>query len=107
MDFGIITSLDLGLSGGDSCKTGERVSPPKVSLLSPREKKEKRWKRRREKKREEEERGEKRKRGSLSGNLSSRLTLVAITDWIKTVISTRIGRVGRACSPLLSESGIR
>ena len=29
MDFGIITSLDLGLSGGDSCKTGERVSPPK------------------------------------------------------------------------------
>lgn len=29
MDFGIITSLDLGLNGRDSCKTGERVSPPK------------------------------------------------------------------------------
>lgn len=64
-----------------------------------------------EKERETFEKGEegkeKRVVESLSGNLSSRLTLVAITDWIKTVISTRIGRVGRACSPLLSESGIR
>lgn len=107
MDFGIITSLDLGLNGRDSCKTGERVSPPKsVPSLAEGEKGETLEEEER-KKREEEERGEKRKRGSLSGNLSSRLTLVAITDWIKTVISTRIGRVGRACSPLLSESGIR
>lgn len=35
---------------------------------------------------------------TLSCNLSLRLTLGVIADWIKTVISTRIGRVRRACS---------
>lgn len=48
---------------------------------------------------EGEEEGEKNIQSrTLSCNLSSRLTLGVIADWIKTVISTRIGRVRRACS---------
>lgn len=106
MDFGIIKPLSIDL-GRDSRKTGPRresISAESVcSLCGGRERTER--KKRRRKKERKKSRG--RERESLSGNLSSRLTLAAITDWIKTVISTRIGRVGRACSPLLSESGIR